>query len=87
MKDAEVVCRELSMGTAVKVFTNGAFGPGTGPIWMDDVECTGDERLMMQCPQHRLGLGNSDCTHQEDAGVECSGPDSSLMCVSECGEG
>ncbi|XP_072039098.1 scavenger receptor cysteine-rich domain-containing protein DMBT1-like [Amphiura filiformis] len=85
--DAEVVCRQLGMGSAVNVFTQGHFGLGSGMIWMDDVECNGDERMLMQCRQHILGPGNTDCTHQEDAGVECSGPDSSLVCVSECGDG
>lgn len=87
MKDAQVACRELGMGDAKNSFTNAHYGPGIGPIWMDDAECTGDERLLMQCRQHRLGVGNSDCTHMEDAAIECTGPDSSLMCVDDCGEG
>ncbi|XP_077989453.1 scavenger receptor cysteine-rich domain-containing protein DMBT1-like [Glandiceps talaboti] len=88
IRDAEVVCRQLSLGSAVAVVTDSAqFGQGSGKILMDDVECAGNERTLRQCPMHPSGIGNHDCSHDEDIGVRCSGPDSSQQCVLNCGPG
>ena len=36
---------------------------------MDDLECTGEEAHLGECPHPRYGA--HDCTHNEDVGVEC----------------
>ncbi|XP_070543452.1 scavenger receptor cysteine-rich type 1 protein M160-like isoform X2 [Ptychodera flava] len=86
--NAEVVCRQLSLGSAVSVAMDSRqYGEGSGPILMDDVECDGNERTLGQCQMHHLGIGHSDCSHEEDVGIRCSGPDSSQQCVLDCGPG
>ena len=45
------------------------FGGGDGPIHLDEVQCTGSESSVLQCPQNEIG--NHDCAHSEDAGVRC----------------
>ena len=48
-----------------------AFFQGTGPIWLDDVNCFGNETSFDQCPH--AGFRQSNCQHNEDAGVICQG--------------
>ena len=68
--DAEVVCRQLYNLTSDAVaYTNAYFGQGTGPIWLDDVQCTGSETHLVNCTNE--GIGIIDCRHDEDAGVQC----------------
>nr|XP_012602452.1 scavenger receptor cysteine-rich domain-containing protein SCART1-like [Microcebus murinus] len=72
LADAEVVCRQLGCGRAVDALEGAAFGPGSGPVWLDEVGCRGSEAFLRDCPAQRWGRG--DCAHKEDAGVRCSAP-------------
>ncbi|KAH3849574.1 hypothetical protein DPMN_091977 [Dreissena polymorpha] len=65
---ATTVCKIFGFryGTA---WSAGHFGYGTGPIWLDDFNCT-EATSFSQCKKR--GWGISDCDHTEDAGVFCS---------------
>lgn len=51
--------------------TGGYFQSGVGNILLDEVNCIGTERSILQCLH--AGLLSADCGHHEDAGVTCKG--------------
>ena len=71
LRDATVACRELGCGGALAAPGGARFGPGAGPVWMDDVGCGGGEQALRDCP--RSPWGRSNCDHSEDAGLVCTG--------------
>uniref|UniRef100_A0A452ESS5 SRCR domain-containing protein n=1 Tax=Capra hircus TaxID=9925 RepID=A0A452ESS5_CAPHI len=70
LDDARVVCRQLGCGEALNATGSAHFGAGSGPIWLDDLNCAGNESQVWRCPSRRWG--QHDCRHKEDAGVICS---------------
>ncbi|NXR08733.1 L3BPA protein, partial [Semnornis frantzii] len=47
--EGRVVCRQLGCGTLLSVAPGGRYGEGTGQIWLDEVNCTGEEETLSQC--------------------------------------
>ncbi|XP_071494038.1 scavenger receptor cysteine-rich domain-containing protein DMBT1-like [Diadema antillarum] len=69
MNEAQVVCRQLGYVGAVEFFQRAHFGAGTGNIWLDDVQCTGQEESLVSC--NHGGWRHHNCKHNEDVGVSC----------------
>ena len=63
-----MVCRVMGF-TGGEALHEAHFGPGTGPIFLDAVTCTGQESALGQCM--RGDWEANDCSHWEDASVRC----------------
>ncbi|KAG1952752.1 deleted in malignant brain tumors 1 protein-like isoform X2 [Pimephales promelas] len=69
LSDGAVVCREMGCGD-IKQLTAYFFGATSRQIWMDDVNCTGEEVALSTCAFQ--GWGTHDCKFADHAGVICS---------------
>ena len=69
LNDARAVCRQLGFQDAERSYTLSYVGLGIGQIWLNDVQCRGDESSLFSC--RHAGVGIHNCRHREDAGVRC----------------
>ncbi|XP_062586021.1 soluble scavenger receptor cysteine-rich domain-containing protein SSC5D-like [Saccostrea cucullata] len=67
--EATVICRMQGFsGGSIRVYRQ-SFGPGSGPIWLSNLRCRGNEQSLFACGS--AGWGVHNCGHYEDAGVQC----------------
>ena len=58
-------------GADALAFSGAYFGNGSGPIHLDNVECSGNETSLQECVHVEGEFHN--CGHTEDASVRCKG--------------
>ena len=74
IRDADVVCRQLGYPRAIAaVSDSNVFGMGEGRILLSDVNCLGNESMILSCPRSARSDITVNCNHMEDAGVYCFG--------------
>ncbi|XP_072132640.1 scavenger receptor cysteine-rich domain-containing group B protein-like [Mobula birostris] len=71
MPDANVVCRQLGCGAALRAYDYARYGEGSGPVFTTDVQCGGSEAALQECKSEPWG--DTGYSHSEDAGVICKG--------------
>ncbi|XP_066252034.1 uncharacterized protein [Euwallacea similis] len=68
---AKIVCSSLGYSGPAFVKKDAYFGQSSGPIWLDQVSCKGNESALEKCTH--WDWGESNCDHSEDVGVICGG--------------
>ena len=71
IKDAHVICRMLGFHHAVDAKSAAFFGEGAGPVWLTNLQCSGNESNISECSHN--GWGQQECGHNRDVGVACTG--------------
>ena len=66
-----VLCSNTVSGTP-NALLNAQFGEGSGPIFLDEVGCSGRELDLLSCGRG-TALGRHRCDHSQDAGIHCAG--------------
>ena len=61
----------LHLHVGGRAYSNAHFGAGSGPIFLDDVQCTSSASQLLECPSRPILSHN--CLHSADAGVGCEG--------------
>ena len=68
---ANVVCRQLGYPSATQAWGGAHFGTGSGPIFLRNVHCDGQEQSIDQC-DHSGWFSHSCTNHDYDVAVACN---------------
>ena len=68
-RDGDAICKQLGFESAERIFYGAEYGEGTGPIWIDQINCPDGAESILECRHN--GWGVHDCKHKEDASVRC----------------
>ena len=71
IQDARVICRQLGYPDAVAALISPHYDQRTVPIWIENVQCLGNESDFFTCAHS--GIASHTCEHDQYAAVECTG--------------
>ncbi|XP_053387279.1 deleted in malignant brain tumors 1 protein-like [Mercenaria mercenaria] len=69
MQEANAICSMLGYPPAVAYYAGAHYGPGTGPIFVDDLSCERDASHINNCSY----ITYDNCNHDKDVSVVCTG--------------
>ena len=69
LDSGNVACRRLGFPGAVRVLRY--IAAGSGQIWLNNVQCVGNEPGLEDCFHYGFGNIARYCNHYDDVGVEC----------------
>ena len=66
---AVIVCQQFGL-QFLAYLSNTPPGPAGGRVWLENVQCNGNEQSIFNCAHN--GWGNTNCQHEEDIGIICT---------------
>ncbi|WAR24040.1 NETR-like protein, partial [Mya arenaria] len=69
MDAANVICKMLGFPPAKTLYRSAHFGPGFGPIFVDDLACDASAKHINNCSY----ITEDNCNHNNDISVVCTG--------------
>ncbi|KAH3768292.1 hypothetical protein DPMN_169504 [Dreissena polymorpha] len=67
--DGDIACKSINLRyRAAAVYNGSFFGPGTGPIYIDQLDCTSDRTSIKDCLYRTTGV----CNHSNDVSLVCN---------------
>lgn len=78
LDDSAILYRTLGYLGPAYAIKNAHFGQGKGPIWLDGIQCLGNETNVDQCMHE--DWGNHNCKHDEDISLSCSTLGARMVC-------
>lgn len=54
------------------------FGTGTGPVFIESLDCHGSENELLECTE--VNLRREFCTNENDVAIQCFG----MFCFCDC---
>ena len=70
IRNAHVICRMMGFPAATAALGSAVFGRGKGVIWLETLNCTGNENSILEC-QHGAFGSKPKCRHSSDSSVIC----------------
>ena len=70
--DSNVYVFPLSDSLLAPVILTSGYENGSGPIFLDQLQCTGSEQSLLECGMGRA-VGLHRCDHSMDVGIRCTG--------------
>ena len=77
-REGQVICRLLGYSGVASVIGNARYGQGSGPIWLSNVHCLGNETTFGQCPDPGFPKSRRFNSHLNDASLECLSDNTSV---------
>ena len=82
LSDANVACLSMGFGSAKHIAPKGSLGRGFDRVWLNKVDCSGEESSLEECRHPGFGVLNDYwCeNHHRDIGLICHSPQDGLDC-------
>ena len=80
-RDTYVICRQLGFGTSGNYYSSYLFGRGSGPVWLEDLGCTGSESTIASCGHPGFNVTRSCRNNHEDVGIRCYGSQGTVRTI------
>ena len=66
-----MLCSSLFLHVGTSLLNSLPFGSGSGPLFIEQLECSGSELNLMDCME--VTLRRETCTHADDVSIQCIG--------------